>query len=54
MVHEEEEKPWKSDDLEVDIQRQARLKKKMESSIKKLESSKFYTALIEQLKSPEV
>ncbi|CDY33047.1 BnaA10g12530D [Brassica napus] len=53
-VHEEEEKPWKSDDLEVDIQRQARLKKKMESSIKKLESSKFYTALIEQLKSPEV
>ncbi|KFK27482.1 sensitivity to red light reduced protein [Arabis alpina] len=53
-VQEEEEKPWKSDDLEVDLQRQARLKKKMEVAIKKIESSKFYTAFLEQLKSPEV
>ncbi|KAG2299775.1 hypothetical protein Bca4012_011392 [Brassica carinata] len=55
-VHEEEEeeKPWKSDDLEVDIQRQSRLKKKMETSIKKIESSKFYITLLEQLKSPVV
>lgn len=51
---EEEEKQWKSDDLEVDPQRQARLKQKMEISMKKIESSKFYTAFLEQLKSPEV
>ncbi|KAH0896338.1 hypothetical protein HID58_045906 [Brassica napus] len=46
---EEEEKPWKSDDLEIDPQRQARVKQKMENSIKKVESSKFYTTFLEQL-----
>lgn len=51
---EEEEQPWKSDDLEVDPQRLARLKQKMEISMKKIENSKFYTAFLEQLKSPEV
>ncbi|CAH8296503.1 unnamed protein product [Eruca vesicaria subsp. sativa] len=51
---EEEEKPWKSDDLEIDLQRQARVKQKMENSIKKVESSKFYTTFLQQLKSPEV
>ncbi|EOA13835.1 hypothetical protein CARUB_v10026935mg [Capsella rubella] len=54
-VHQEEEQqPWKSDDLEVDPQRQARLKQKMEISMKKIETSEFYTAFLEQLKSPEV
>ncbi|CAN8301279.1 unnamed protein product [Cochlearia groenlandica] len=51
---EEEEKPWKSDDVEVDPKRQAILKHKMEISMNKIESSRFYTAFIEQLKSPEV
>ncbi|KAL0729367.1 hypothetical protein Bca4012_025460 [Brassica carinata] len=51
---EEEEKPWKSDDLEIDPQRQARVKQKMENAIKKVESSKFYTTFLEQLKRPEV
>uniref|UniRef100_A0A1J3HM31 Protein SENSITIVITY TO RED LIGHT REDUCED 1 n=1 Tax=Noccaea caerulescens TaxID=107243 RepID=A0A1J3HM31_NOCCA len=51
---EEEQKPWKSDDLEIDPQRQARLKQKMEISVKKIESSKFYTSFLEQLKSQEV
>ncbi|KAH0896342.1 hypothetical protein HID58_045910, partial [Brassica napus] len=50
---EEEEKPWKSDDLEIDPQRQARVKQKMENSIKKVESSKFYTTFLEQLKCAE-
>ncbi|CAH8306285.1 unnamed protein product [Eruca vesicaria subsp. sativa] len=54
-VHEEEEeKPWKSDDLEIDLQRQARLKKKMEISINKIESSKFYSTFLEQVKSSKV
>lgn len=51
---EEVEQPWKSDDLEIDLQRQARLKQKMEISMKKTENSKFYSAFLEQLKSPEV
>ncbi|CAH2069413.1 unnamed protein product [Thlaspi arvense] len=51
---EEEEQPWKSDDVEIDPKRQARLRKKMDISMNKIESSKFYTAFLEQLKSPEV
>ncbi|ESQ42398.1 hypothetical protein EUTSA_v10014282mg [Eutrema salsugineum] len=51
---EEEEQPWQSDDLEVDPERQSRLKQKMEISMKKIESSKFYTTFLEQLKSAEV
>ncbi|CAL9244261.1 unnamed protein product [Arabidopsis halleri] len=51
---EDEEQPWKSDDLEIDPERLARLKQKMEISLKKIESSKFYAAFLEQLKSPEV
>ncbi|XP_010443717.1 PREDICTED: protein SENSITIVITY TO RED LIGHT REDUCED 1-like [Camelina sativa] len=54
LQEDEQQQPWESDDLEVDPQRQARLKQKMDISMHKVESSKFYTAFLEQLKSPEV
>ncbi|KAG7559738.1 hypothetical protein ISN45_Aa05g013220 [Arabidopsis thaliana x Arabidopsis arenosa] len=50
---EEEEQPWKSDDLEIDPQRQARLKLKMEISLKKIESSKCLIGLVITMKCTE-
>ncbi|CAN7004012.1 unnamed protein product [Brassica oleracea var. botrytis] len=41
-------------DLEIDHQREERLKQQMEISMKKIESSEFYKSFLKQLKSPEL
>ncbi|CAG7895690.1 unnamed protein product [Brassica rapa] len=47
-------RPKEVHDLEIDPQREERLKQQMEISMKKIESSEFYKSFLKQLKSPEV
>ncbi|KAG9457811.1 hypothetical protein H6P81_002319 [Aristolochia fimbriata] len=49
-----QEEPWAPVDSEIDPVRVAKLLQKMESSMKKLENSKFFQAFMDQLVNPQI
>ncbi|KMT17090.1 hypothetical protein BVRB_2g041440 [Beta vulgaris subsp. vulgaris] len=49
-----EKQPWCPPDHEIDQERESKLMQKIESSLKKLESSKFCDLFLNQIQDPEV
>lgn len=46
--------PWAPQDLEIDRKRESKLLQKIEASLNKLESSKFYDFFLTQIQDPEI
>lgn len=49
-----QEQPWAPLDSKIDLERQSKLMQKMQTCLKKLETSKFYGLFLNQIQDPEV
>ncbi|XP_057520167.1 protein SENSITIVITY TO RED LIGHT REDUCED 1 [Amaranthus tricolor] len=54
LEQESKQQPWTPPDIEIDQERESKLMQKIDTSIKKLENSKFYDLFLNQIQNPEV
>ncbi|PIA53739.1 hypothetical protein AQUCO_00900370v1 [Aquilegia coerulea] len=49
-----EQHSWTPSDVEIDVEREAKLMKKMEKCISNLENTEFYKKVLDQIQTPEI